>query len=251
MIVDFHSHFLPGIDDGAVDEGSSLEMLRASINMGVTDFVSTSHCYPYSSEDIEEFLEKRSAAFEKLKAAAAEREFELPRIFLGSEVHLTCDISEMRAIKKLCIEGTDYMLLEMPSSPWNDSVVEGVYKLSIKGIKPIIAHMERNFGQKQELLDQLCCLDILVQVNAEAFAVGPFKKRLDTLVKTGMLHVIGTDMHNMDRRKPTMDIGKKLITKRYGAECWDYFMSNAQSVLYENNLPYNAIKCYKKKSLFG
>ncbi|MGN0162266.1 MAG: tyrosine-protein phosphatase [Candidatus Ornithomonoglobus sp.] len=249
-MIDFHSHFLPSIDDGAKNIEMSLKMLEESRKMGVTDIVSTSHCYAYSSDEIETFIEERNAAYKKLIGAAEEKGQELPRIYLGSEVHLTCDISEMRAIHKLCIEGTDYMLLEMPSTPWSDGVIECVYKMSLKGITPIIAHMERNLGQKPELLNQLYNLDILVQINAESFGFGPLKKYIDNMMKSKMIHIIGTDMHNIENRKPNIEKAHKYITKRYGGECWDYLMHNAESVLKENSLPFRNLKSFKKKGLF-
>ena len=35
MIIDFHSHILPGIDDGSKDLGTSLEMLKISKEQGI------------------------------------------------------------------------------------------------------------------------------------------------------------------------------------------------------------------------
>lgn len=251
MVIDFHSHFLPSVDDGAKNVEMSLKMLEDSVKMGVTDIVSTSHCYAYSSDEIETFIEDRDAAYKKLAAAAAEKGQELPVIYLGSEVHLTCDISQMRSVHKLCVEGTDYMLLEMPSSPWSDSTIENVYKMSLKGITPIIAHMERNLNQKPELLNQLYSLDILVQINAESFGISFLKKYIDNMMKNKLIHIIGTDMHNVEQRKPNIDKARKYITKRYGGECWDYLMRNAESVLKENSLPFRELKIFKKKALFG
>ncbi len=249
-MIDFHSHFLPSIDDGAKNVETSLKMLEDSVKMGVTDIVSTSHCYAYSSDDIETFTEQRNTAYEKLVSAAGEKGQDLPGIYLGSEVHLTCDISAMRSVHKLCIEDTDYMLLEMPSSPWSDSIVEAVYKISLKGITPIIAHMERNLRQKPELLSQLYNLDILIQINAESFGIGALKKYIDDMMKNKLIHIIGSDMHNTEQRKPNIDRAQKYITKRYGGECWDYLMNNARSVLKENDLPFRALRSFRKKSLF-
>lgn len=249
-MIDFHSHFLPSVDDGARDIDMSLEMLRLSRAGGVSRLVSTSHCYAYSSEDIEDFLKRRNEAYAALKAGAAQKGTELPEIRLGSEVHLTCDISEMRSVRKLCIEGTDYILLEMPAAQWSDGIIDCVYKLSLKGITPIIAHMERNLSQMPELLNQLYSLDILIQINAESFAIGALRKYIDSLMKNSLIHIVGTDMHNISRRGPNMDIAKKHIAKRYGSECWEYLQDNARRVLDENALSYRDMRSFKKKSLF-
>lgn len=251
MIFDFHSHFLPFIDDGPKDMEISLKMLGESMRMGVTDIVSTSHCYAYSSAEAEELLKKRDEAIESVKNAAKERGLSIPNIYKGTEVHLTCDISQMRAVHRLCIEGTNYMLLEMPSSKWNDAVVESVYKLSTIGITPIIAHMERNLIQSEDLLNQLYSLDLLIQINAESFGMASVKKYIDTMMKNKMIHIIGTDMHNLENRKPNIDKAQKYIIKRFGADCWTYLMNNAETVLSGNQLGYRELRSFKKKSMFG
>ncbi len=250
-MIDFHSHILPDFDDGAANEEMSLQMLAASAAMGVTEIVSTSHCYPYSSEDAEKFLTGRGEAYSRLMKKAAESRAEIPRIRLGCELHLTCDLSIMKSLRKLCIEGTDYILLEMPMSPWNDKVLDDVYKLSISGVRPVIAHMERNFGQSKEHLNTLYSFDVLFQVNAGSFGITSLKKEIDKLFENKLIHVIGSDMHNMTTRKPNMADAEKYIKKRYGAGCWEYLTANARDILQNKNIPYRSMKSFKKKGLFG
>ncbi len=251
MTADFHSHILPAFDDGAKDEKTALEMIERSRSAGVDCIVSTSHCYPYSDSDIEEFLEMRARAFDALKAAARRSGTELPEIRLGSEVHLTCDLTGLSLIDRLRIEGTKYLLLEMPSSKWNDSVIDVVYKLCISGIKPIIAHMERNLRQSAELVGALCDLDVLIQINASSFGVGALKKELDGMFLRGLIHVVGTDMHNLDTRKPDMDMAEKHIKKRYGTQCWEYLSNNADIILSGGELSYKEFQSFKKRGIFS
>ena len=55
-IIDFHSHILPGIDDGSADPEESLELLRRSARQGIRKMVATPHFYPrYDSP--EKFLD--------------------------------------------------------------------------------------------------------------------------------------------------------------------------------------------------
>lgn len=250
-MIDVHSHILPAFDDGAKDETTALQMLASSAAMGVTEIVSTSHCYPYSSEDAEGFLKRRDEAYERLLEKAAEINAEIPRIRLGCELHLTCDLSQMQSLNKLCISGTDYLLLEMPSSPWSDTILDIVYKLSISGIRPIIAHMERNLDQKREFLSAIFSLDVLFQINAESLGISKLKKPIDKLFENKLVHMVGSDMHNMTSRKPNMSSAEKYIKKRYGAECWEYLMANAKAVLENRYISFRAMRSFKKKGLFG
>lgn len=250
MNIDFHSHIMPEFDDGAQNCDMALKMIEESEKQGVGCIVSTSHCYPYSGEDIEEFLSERNKAYDRLNDYAKKTGARLPRICLGAEVHLTCDLTKLPDIDKLCIENTKYMLIEMPSSPWSDKVVDCVYKLSISGIKPIIAHMERNFDQNQELIESLLELDVLIQINASSFGISHFKKYFDRMFAGALIHVIGTDMHNLTTRKPDMAKAQKYISKRYGKECWDYLMGNSEKILSGDELSYRELRNYRKKTLF-
>lgn len=250
-MIDFHSHVLPGIDDGAVDCEMSIEMIKKSTEQGVNKIVFTPHCYPLSSRDIEKFIEKREKSLDDLKKTAEDKNIKLPEFAEGCEVHLSSDISKMRAVEKLCIANTKYMLLEMPSSPWSDSVIDSVYKLSLLGITPIIAHDERNLIQKEEIRNSLYNLDVLIQVNASSFGVPQLKKYIDSMFRQGMLHVIGSDMHNCDSRPTQMDKAKKYIVKRFGNGCLDYLMNNARIILSGEEFSYGNLKSFKKKSLFS
>lgn len=98
MIVDFHSHILPGIDDGAKDIAMAREMLRAEEQSGVEKIVATPHFY-MSEESVEGFLEKREEAYNSIKPEADRLGIE---IFKGAEILFTESLMDID-IKRLCI----------------------------------------------------------------------------------------------------------------------------------------------------
>lgn len=67
-IIDFHSHILPGIDDGSKNTDTSLKMLERVIAQKVDVIVATPHFYA-DYQRIEEFLTKRDEACFRLKKA--------------------------------------------------------------------------------------------------------------------------------------------------------------------------------------
>ena len=169
MIIDFHSHILPAFDDGADNSKIALAMLKKSRAQGVDTIVSTSHCYPYTSHDVDKFLEERAAAYKHLmKAVEGE---DIPDIIPACELHLTCDLTRIGGIEDLCVGKTNYILIEMPVRKWTDDIIDYVYKLSISGLKPIIVHDERNIEQPAEMLGALHSLDILIQINSGSFGM--------------------------------------------------------------------------------
>lgn len=245
MIFDFHSHILPFVDDGAKDAATSREMLDICRRDGVTDIVSTSHCYPQSEEDIEDFIRVREKSLGIIKDFTEDI-----HIYRGCEVHLTGDLTRFSNIKKLCVEKTGYMLLEMPASEWKDDTLDNVYKLTLAGITPIIAHHERNCHQKKDMRMSLLDLEVLVQVNLQSVWDRAFKKEIDRLMRMGMVHLVGTDMHNLTSRKPCAGKGEKVITRRYGKEAWDYFADNAEKIIKNKEINYREFKSFKRKTFF-
>ena len=69
-MIDFHSHVLPGIDDGSRDTDMSLAMLRMEQEQNVQAVVATPHFYA-EQDSVKSFLKRRSHSMERLMRAAA------------------------------------------------------------------------------------------------------------------------------------------------------------------------------------
>ena len=67
-LTDFHSHILPGVDDGSTSVEESIAMLRMLSRQGVSHVVATPHFYP-NYDDPEQFLRRRKDVYEDLLAA--------------------------------------------------------------------------------------------------------------------------------------------------------------------------------------
>ena len=249
-MIDFHSHIAPAIDDGSVDVKMSLEMLKESVRCGVTDVLSTSHCYPKSNESIARFLQRRDDALLLVRQAMENEGMQAPKIHLGCEVNMYMDIAKLKYLPKLCIENTNYIMIEMPYEPWKEWMLECIYKMTIQGLRPILAHIDRFIKQDKGALNSLFELDVLYQVNTELFTEKHMNKFADMLLTEGHAHVIGTDMHNMTTRKPNMDKTYDKIVKRYGEECMEYFTNNAKKILNNEAITDLYYKLPEKKSFF-
>lgn len=81
-MIDFHSHILPGIDDGSRDIEMSLRMLESSLRQGVTAIALTPHFYA-DNDTPERFLKRRDESFRELQRVSGSR----PRLLKGAEVY--------------------------------------------------------------------------------------------------------------------------------------------------------------------
>ena len=216
-VIDFHSHILPGIDDGSKDLETSLEMLRMSAAQGVTDMVATPHFYA-SKEGFETYLEKRIHAFETL---CASRTPDMPRIRLGAEVAFFKGISQAEKIEELAEQTGRILLLEMPFMEWTDRDVQEVERMASCGRYTLmLAHLERYMGmsENKKKLKQLLEFPAVVQINAESLLDWKKRGKLIRMFRKGQAEVLGSDCHGIHHRQPNLANGREVLEKKLGCE---------------------------------
>lgn len=216
-IIDFHTHVLPGIDDGSRNLETTITMLDKCAENGVELIVATPHFYADINR-IESFVENREAAYHKVMAA---RENKKPNILLGAEVAFFKGISKAEKLQPLLIEGTNIMLLEMPFTTWDDSIIREVeYLISQRGFRIIIAHLERfmRLSGNKAYIKKLLSLPVLVQINAESLTDSRQRNKLIRLFQKGQAHLLGSDCHGLHRRPPNIWEGRAVIEHKLGIE---------------------------------
>ena len=208
-MIDFHSHILPGIDDGSRNVEESL-LLRSSLReQGVTTVCATPHFYA-AEQSPAEFLQKRQQAYETLSASLPASS---PEIKLGAEVLYYSGISHSADLSQLCLQGTNLLLLEMPFVRWSTSVIREVADLARSGdFTVLLAHIERYyFRQPLSVWDRFLEEGIVMQANAGFFLSFRTKRKALRLLKENRIHVLGSDCHNMSSRPPRLAEARSVI----------------------------------------
>lgn len=231
-IIDFHSHILPGIDDGARNVQTSLAMLTMAAEQQVDVMIATPHFYA-SRDRIQSFLERREKAWQllqkEMKGVAG-----FPKIHLGAEVAFFDGISQAKDIQNLTIQGTDILLLEMPFQPWTARQVDEVASLiRDRGFTVLIAHLERFLwisGNKKQV-EQLLQLPVRVQINAEAFDGWIHTRMLMRMFKENKAHVLGSDCHGAHHRIPNLLSGREIVQKKAGPDVLEQIDRNGMQLL--------------------
>lgn len=215
-MIDVHSHVLPGMDDGSKNTDESLAMLHLLKKQGVSRVVATPHFYG-NQNDPESFLRRREASWERLKRRL---DGDCPDICPGAEVYYFEGIARTDEVRKLCIQGTNVLLLEMPFSSWSMRMVEEVLRLrETMDLTVVIAHVERYlFSQRKEIREAVFSSPLLLQVNAGYFLDWRTRRRALRQLKDGIVHLIGSDCHGIERRPPRMDEAAEQIRKHLGEE---------------------------------
>lgn len=232
MITDFHSHILPGIDDGSRSVEESLGMLRMEARQGVGRIVATPHFYPHQNSPAE-FLERRAESACVLQEALAQ-EPPLPQIHLGAEVYFFQGISDCEQLRELTIDKNSYIIIEMPMPPWTDRMYRELQDIHYKqGLNPIVAHVDRYIRpfKTYDIPSRLAQLPVLVQANASFFRDRFTRSMAMRMLRQGQIHLLGSDCHNLTTRVPNLDQAVQLIEKQLGQEALQWIRSNGDEVL--------------------
>lgn len=213
---DFHTHILPGMDDGSSSVEESLSMLRELRRQGVDGLAATPHFYAERMSP-NGFFTRRQAAWQSLKPHLGA---DCPEIRLGAEVRYFEGIHRYEDLARFCLEGTDLLLLEMPHGIWTRRMITTLAELNEREeISLMLAHMERYYRQQpKETWRFLLDCGIRMQASTEFFFGAGTRRTAGKLLQSGYIHVLGTDCHNMTTRRPNMAEAVTAIRKKSGKD---------------------------------
>lgn len=191
-MIDFHAHILPCADHGSQNIETSIKEVKRAVRAGIDTIIATPHFYK-NKDNLSDFIKRRDESYDALIAALADYDIYM-NIIKASEVTLQVDLFELDNLRPLCIEGTNYMLLEMPLNVnWTQWHYNAIDELIARGIEPIIAHINR---YPSYYLKKLFEKDILFQVNVEAFEKFSSRARTLNYFNKGYVDLIGSDVHS-------------------------------------------------------
>ena len=234
-MIDFHSHILPGIDDGAQNEEETKNLILEAKSIGFDKIISTSH---YAIDCFETPEYKRKELIEELN-----NEENYPKIILGSEIFITYNMLDLlKEYKASTINGTKYILFELPLRHHFPNFKDVINKLRENEYKLILAHPERyTIIQKDfDLLYELSDLGVLFQSNYGSI-LGVYglsaKFTVKKMLKNGLVSFLGTDVHKQGSIYPQVPKALKKISKLISDEYLDDLTTNnAEIILNGENL---------------
>ena len=230
-MIDFHTHILPEIDDGSSSVSESIKLLKMLKDQGVEKVVLTPHFYAYSSS-AESFLKLRQEALDKLVKALREEQIGI-RIYLGCEVLYFEELWRLEDLDNYFIRGTKYLLIEMPFSPWEDSMIDGIEKIISKGYIPIIAHFERylEYRGNEKKVYQLLSMGALLQMNCDLLNHFFSRRKAVKFIKKGYVSALGTDCHNTFERAPKYNTANDYLKKKLSSHRYERFQKKQSRIL--------------------
>lgn len=204
-MIDFHSHLIPGVDDGASDDTQTRAALALMRDEGVRALVTTPHLdgsLTARPEALAERLAELDAGWARLRTLAA-AEFPELRVERGVEVMLDTpepDLSDPR----VRIAATSFVLVEFPYMSVPPNSAQTLFQLKLRGWIPVIAHPERYSGVDEGLavMEEWRRVGGLFQVNG-ASLLGRYGGKAQTtawrLLKRGWVDYLSSDYHARGR----------------------------------------------------
>jgi protein-tyrosine phosphatase len=225
---------LPGIDDGAPDLQVALAMARCAVADGITTVACTPHIYPGLYDNDREGI---TCAVAALQAVLDEEGIEL-KLVIGADTHLAPDLlGSIREGRVPTLNGTRYLLLEPPHHSVPPRFEESVFNLRTAGIIPVITHPERLSWIESHYasFEKLVRGGAWMQVTAGSLT-GRFGKRPqywgERMLDEGLVHILATDSHHIDRRPPLLAEGREAAAKRVGVEeSWHLVKTRPQGIV--------------------
>lgn len=231
-MIDFHSHVLPGIDDGSSSVEESLALLSMEAEQGIRHVVATPHFYAQHDRP-EAFLARRAEALARLQAAMADRP-ELPELHVGAEVHYFRGISNSDKIMELRIGKSQCILVEMPHGSWTEEMYRELRAIWENfGVTPVIAHVDRYISpwHTHGIPGKLEQLPVLVQANASFFIDRKTRSMALKMLRRGQIHLLGSDCHDLKHRPPQLGQAAQIIESALGQKTLTEIVERSEKLL--------------------
>ena len=243
-MIDFHTHLLPGIDDGSQSIEETFQILDKQEMAHIKTIIATPHFYP--DQKLDSFIATRKEAYTSIEGVIQDKCME---VRLGAEVLLSVDTYKLEDLEKLCIEGTHYILVELPYSHWSDWVYTSVEKLiTVKGLRPILAHVERydTVSDDPNRLGPFLEMGCILQANAISLHPESSKRKLTLkLAKHGFIQLLGSDVHRSGGVYP-VSCGYDTLKDKVGVDYVAYMQEIGEKILHDQQVTLNGIKPFKK-----
>ena len=239
-MIDIHNHGIYGVDDGADTIETSLAMLEAAREQGITDIIYTPHyrhgMFETPVEVIEEHFHKIEEALEgRCKAGSGP----YINVALGCEYHVDSEIIDhLRSGRVHSLADSSYVLTEYSHDTPEKSIRLFTDELLAAGYIPVIAHVERYgvFQKNPDLAGNLEDMGAMIQVNADS-VLGleghVLKKTVKRLLDLDVVDYVASDAHGTKERANHLSKAQDRIAKKYGSD---------RAILLTKELPKNILK---------
>jgi len=196
--IDFHTHILPGIDDGSKNLEESVSLIKRMNTYGIRNFICTPHIMEGVWPNTPTIINKKLI---ELKNHLKNLEISDVSITAAAEYMVDGNFNNLLKSNQLLTLDGKHILIELPYFNLPYKVYEILFNIQMAGYKPILAHPERyvylhnNYTEYQKLKDAGC----IFQLNLLSLSTH-YGKHIQTiaikLLKDNLIDLVASDVHN-------------------------------------------------------
>jgi len=195
---DMHSHFIPGIDDGAKDMADSIALIKGMKELGYKKVITTPHIMSDAYRNTPEII---NSGLDKVRQALKEAEIDI-EIEAAAEYYFDFEFEKKIKEANVLTFGAKYLLWEIPFINPPDNMNQLIFEMTTRGYRPVLAHVERygfwqrNFEKYEELADRGVLLQMNINSVTGHYSI-PTKKAAQWLIEKNMISFVGSDCHHL------------------------------------------------------
>ncbi len=196
LFVDFHSHFLPGLDDGCTTLEESITLIQQMKNYGYQKLIMSPHNMGDFYKNTPEIIVAKLA---EVKKAVMDSGIDI-QLEATAEYYLDEWFEEKLKTKSLLPFGGNKILFEISYINEPKNLFDTLFKLQVAGYQPIMAHPERYsfFHSQFDVYEKLILQGCQLQVNLLSLIgyYGVMEKKVATeLLEKKMVAYLCSDAH--------------------------------------------------------
>ncbi|MBD3292561.1 MAG: hypothetical protein GF393_06525 [Armatimonadia bacterium] len=231
-MIDLHNHILRYVVKLPVhptepDMDAAVRMAQIAEEDGITTIVSTPHYRPERlGDELEEMYALLHSAVDTLNAELQERGVNV-EVLHGAEVSMCEQLPDLadRGLLPTLGEGK-HVLVELPATTYAAYAEDVLFKLQLKGYKPVIAHFERLADAPVRKISPRVLVErnIKLQMNCESLlgrrgrTVSDMAQRL---LKDDLVAALGSDAHDPDETPPRLTPCRGAVERVGGSGTFD------------------------------
>ena len=237
-MIDIHNHLLFDTDDGVSTIEDSVNTLKDLEDYGFTDVILTPHYI--SGTKYNKTIKDNYKKIKELRELLEKNNINI-NIYLGNEIYIDEDIfCNLKNGIISTLNGTRYILVELPLSGEYEGYLELFKDLISKGCRIILAHPERYTAIQEnfELLYELKKIGVLFQSNIDSI-IGKYGEEASNtiirMLKEKLVNFLATDIHRKKKNYNKWNIAKLIALKYITEEEYNILINENPSILIKNN----------------
>jgi protein-tyrosine phosphatase len=216
-MLDLHCHILYGVDDGAPDLDTAVEMARCLADAGFRRVAASPHLGLGPGGDVRPGLarERREVLNARLRGEGID-----VQILPNAEHHVTPELFErLKAGDVVPVGGAGrWLLVELPwqAIPDPETIL---FRVQLLGYRLLLAHPERYGYVDVGMVRRLVQRGVRMQLELGSFVGvygGRAQARAEELMQQNLGHVLATDLHRPKQAEIWLAQALGVVRKRYG-----------------------------------